>query len=403
MSGGGTDEPIEDREPIYLDHNATTPLDPRVLEAMVRVWRDCGANPASQHAAGRAARRLVEEAREGILSLLGGRTSGMSTDRLIFTSGGTEANNLALRNWGASHVAISSLEHPSIQAIVARLSLLPVSEFQNYQLERLPVLPNGKVDLTAIDLMARRASEEQRPALISVMLASNETGVLQPVREICQLVENRGMLVHTDAVQAVGKVPVNFRELGVHAMTVAPHKFHGPLGIGALVVRSRVQLQPQLVGGFQQESLRAGTESAALAVGFHQSLALAHEESTTRWARMRDLRDDFECVLRKNLPTIVIIGEDVPRLPHTSCISFPPLDRQALVMALDLAGVACSTGSACASGSSEPSPTLVAMGLPTAVVNSAIRFSLGAFTTAAEVHSAAERIIKTVNRLRPAR
>lgn len=403
MSGGGTDEPIDDHGPIYLDHNATTPLDPRVLEAMVRVWRDCGANPASQHAAGRAARRLVEEAREGILALLGGRTSGMSTDRLIFTSGGTEANNLALQNWGTSHLALSPLEHPSIQATAARLSQALLPEGVLFQLERLPVLPNGKVDLTVIDMIAQRTREYQRPALISVMLASNETGVLQPVREICQLVENRGMLVHTDAVQAVGKVPVNFRELGVHAMTVAPHKFHGPLGIGALVVRSRVQLQPQLLGGFQQESLRAGTECAALAVGFHQALAFAHEESNTRWTRMRELRDEFECLLRKELPMIVIIGEDVPRLPHTSCISFPPLDRQALVMALDLAGVACSTGSACASGSSEPSPTLVAMGLPPAVVGSAIRFSLGAFTTAAEVHSAAERIIKTVNRLQPAR
>lgn len=401
---------------IYLDNNSTTPLDPRVLEAMTKVWRDCGANPASQHTFGRAARKLIEEAREGILSLLGGRTTGMAADRLIFTSGGTEANHLALhglvqREYFPRLVALSALEHPSIRATAEQLKQRALRREQEREWHladrvceniQLPVLPTGVVDLTAIANL-RELPADRRPQLISVMLASNETGVLQPVQQVCELVAGADMLVHTDAVQAVGKMPVNFRELGVAAMTVAPHKFHGPIGIGALVLRHGVKIEPQMYGGFQQEGLRPGTENAALAVGFYQALAIAVEEGSIRWERMCLLRDQFVQLLRQQLPNCVVIGNEVPRTPHTVCISFPPLDRQALVMSLDLAGVACSTGSACASGSSEPSPTLVAMGLPAAVISSALRFSLGAFTTAAEVQLAAERIINTVKRLRQAR
>ncbi len=388
-------------EPIYLDHNATTPLDPRVLEAMTRVWRECGANPASQHAAGRRARRLVEEAREGLLNLLGAHTTGMAADRLIFTSGGTEANHLALHGLlnpaeKLRGLAISSLEHPSIQATAEQLRRGGLS------VHHLPVLPTGVIDLAAIAEILHRQSED-RPQLISLMLASNETGVLQPVAEAAQLAAGTNTLIHTDAVQAIGKVPVNFRELGVAAMTLAAHKFHGPIGIGGLLIRHDVQLQPQMFGGFQQASLRPGTENAALAVGFHAALDLWQQESSERLGNMRELRDQLQGHIRQELPNSVVIGGDVLRTPHTLCISFPPLDRQALVMALDLAGVACSTGSACASGSSEPSPTLVAMGLPESVVHSAIRFSLGVTTTRAEIHSAVSRIIKTVKQLQPAR
>lgn len=410
MSGG------EPRGPeIYLDHNATTPLDPRVLEAMTQVWRDCGANPASQHAPGRRARRLVEEAREGILALLGAQTSGMSADRLIFTSGGTEANHLALRGLVVPELfprllALADCEHPSARATAARLqqeaqwqeglrrAAASTATESLPEIVRLPLLPTGVVDLQAIAAL-RDLPEAQRPQLICLMLANNETGVLQPVREACELVQGSGMFVHTDAVQAVGKIRVNFRELGVSTLSVAPHKFHGPIGIGGLVVRHGVNLLPQLQGGFQQQGMRAGTENAALAVGFHRALAIALEEATQRWERMQSIRDEFVAIIQKNLPNSIVVGEDVPRTPNTACISFPPLDRQALVMALDLARVACSTGSACASGSSEPSPTLLAMGLPREVVESAVRFSLGAFTTAAEMTAAAERIIKTVKHL----
>ncbi len=387
--------------PIYLDNNSTTLLDPRVLEAMTRVWRDCGANPASQHAAGRTARRLVEESREGIIALLGGRISGMSADRLIFTSGGTEANHLALHGLlNAEHrnrgLAISALEHPSIRGTADFLRQNGIS------VHRLPMLGSGVMDIAAVQSLLQN-DESQRPQLISLMLASNETGVLQPVQDVCRLAAATRTLVHSDAVQAVGKIPVHFRELGVAAMTVAPHKFHGPIGIGGLLLRHDVQLQPQMFGGFQQGSLRPGTENAALAVGFWEALKLCHADSATRWKLMEKLRNELQTLLKENLATSVVIGDSVSRTPNTLCVSFPPLDRQALVMALDLAGVACSTGSACASGSSEPSPTLVAMGLPTEVIGSAIRFSLGALTTAAEIHSAAERIINTVKQLQRTR
>jgi cysteine desulfurase len=396
---------------IYLDNNATTPIDPRVVEAMTRAWRDCGANPASQHTPGRRARRMLEEAREGILELLGAKTGGMDADQLIFTSGGTEANNLAIlglpiaggqRASGGStsspaRIAVSALEHPSVTGAVNERS----------RRDRIEQFHTTRVLLTPPDthgiVCAAAATDLAHFGLFSIQLANNETGVIQPVAEIAALCHERGSLVHTDAVQAVGKIPVSFRELGVDAMTVAPHKFHGPLGIGALVLKHGVKLQPQLFGGFQQGGLRPGTENVALAVGFHEALNLAIRELPERSARMQRLRDQLEgTLLDQGRPEArpTIIGAAAPRLPNTSCVSFLGLDRQALVMALDLAGVACSTGSACASGSSEPSPALIAMGLPHDVIQGAIRFSLGAFTTAAEVAEAARRILNTVNHLR---
>jgi cysteine sulfinate desulfinase/cysteine desulfurase-like protein len=460
------------RDTIYLDHNSTTPIDPRVVDAMTRAWRDGGANPASQHGPGRRARRVLEEAREGIAELLGAKTGGMDADRVIFTSGGTEANNLALFGQYGGVPLVSAIEHPSVMEASRRFKAVATDpdlelmramakgesgaaeEFvSRHELnvnlvmqqitgdeqrakelssevfvialkERNRYYPNWLFHL--VNRVARAALGLNQPAYntfntlligrdgivrykgivfghwhpVSVQLANNETGVVQPVAEIAAMCRKRSMTLHTDAVQAVGKIPVHFRELGVDAMTVAPHKFHGPLGIGALVLRHGVKLQPQLFGGFQQEGLRPGTENVALAVGFHEALKIATTELPQRAARMQTLRDELEQTLRHELPDTVVIGQDAPRLPNTSCIAFPGLDRQALVMALDLAGVACSTGSACASGSSEPSPTLLAMGLPKTVIDGAIRLSLGAFTTAEEVAEAARRILKTVKHLR---
>jgi cysteine desulfurase len=377
--------------PIYLDHNSTTPIDPRVVEAMTRAWRDCGANPASQHAPGRAARRMLEEAREGIAELLGAKTGGMDADRVIFTSGGTEANNLALHGLLPQPTAdrpatllASAIEHPSISAAADGLARHRV------RVNRIPVDRHGQIS-TDGDFAAD---------LVSAMLANNETGVIQRIKTIADKAHAAGALVHTDAVQAVGKIYVGLRELGVDALTVAPHKFHGPLGIGALVLKHGVNLQPQLLGGFQQEGLRPGTENIALAVGFHVALEFAERECVEREEKMFSLRGALERGILTELPDAVIIGNGAPRLSNTSCIAFPGVDRQALVMALDMAGVACSTGSACASGSSEPSPTLVAMGLPKDAIGGAIRLSLGAFTTAAEVAEAARRILNAVKHLR---
>lgn len=375
---------------IYLDHNATTPLLPEVADALDAAHRAGYANPASQHAAGRRARRAVEEARERIGMLLGADVGSMHSDRVIFTSGGTEANNLALNGQrGASHLLISAIEHPSVRGPAERL------RSTGCDVETIPVDGNGVID--PADVAARLRPTTRR---VSVMLGNNETGVLQPVAEIAALCRARGVGVHTDAVQAVGKIPVHFRDLGVDAMTVAAHKFHGPLGIGCLIVRADALPEPQSAGGFQQGGLRPGTEPTALILGFAAALEAWHREGAARTARLAALRDEFELRLTAAVPQAVIQSRTADRLPHTSCIAFVGVDRQAMLLALDQAGVCCSTGSACASGSSEPSPTLIAMGRPTAELQSSLRFSMGVATTPAEIAEAVERIRRVDHELR---
>lgn len=412
---------------IYLDHNSTTPIAPEVAAAMDQCHRTGYLNPASQHGPGRAARRRLEEARVGTAEILGAKTTGMDADQVIFTSGGTEANNLALLGLCGhqrGRLIISGIEHPSIVG--------PAEELQRrgWELQRLRVSTDGVVDL---DHLRELLCDNEAGGVVSVMLGNNETGVLQPVRECRPRVLSRpgdekgvvatgrtsfakpprenipkppgtgGLLLHTDAVQVAGKLPIDFRALGVDAMTVSAHKFHGPRGIGALIVRHGVQLQPILHGGFQQAGLRPGTEDVALAVGMCTALRLWQDEADQRIERMTQLRDSLEQQLLAGDPSIVINGAAADRLPHTSNISFLGLDRQAMLMALDLAGVACSTGSACASGSSEPSPVLLAMRLEEGVISGALRLSLGATTTPAEIDEAARRILRVVNDLRRGR
>jgi cysteine desulfurase len=358
------------------------------------------ANPASQHAAGRRARRALEEARERIGRLLGADVSSIRPDRVIFTSGGTEANNLAVAGLGidlksqisnlkSQHILVSAIEHPSIFGPAERLRLA------GCDVERIPVDRRGRIEP---DDVAARLRPETR--LVSVMLGNNETGVVQPVAEIAALCRSRGVAVHTDAVQVVGKIPVSFRELGVDGLTLAPHKFHGPLGIGALIVRADAALEPFLAGGFQQGGLRPGTEPVALVLGFAAALEAWHHEASARTARLAALRDDFEARLAAVVPDAVFHGRTAPRLPQTSCVALLGVDRQAMLLALDQAGVCCSTGSACASGSSEPSPTLVAMGCPTGELQSSLRFSVGATTTPAEVAETVARIDRVYHDLR---
>lgn len=371
---------------IYLDHNATTPILPAVADAM----RDCQlrivGNAASQHAAGRAARRELEAVRERLLELVGAG----SDDRLIFTSGGTESNNLALRgigNAGRKRLVISSIEHPSIEAVATQLAL------SGHEMQRLPVDSAGRTQLEDVVIAGA--------GLMSVMLGNNETGVLQPVAEIAAECATHAVPLHSDATQVVGKLPVSFRDLGLAAMTFTAHKFHGPVGIGALVVRQGVELAPLLVGQAGYE--RPGTAAVALAVGMAAALEVWRDEWQERAVRMRTLRDELEGRITNDIPEAVVVGRDAPRLPHTANIAFVGFDRQQLHVALDLAGIACSTGSACASGSSEPSPVLLAMGLPEGQIQGSLRFSLGAGTTAAEIEEAAERISLTCKHLRRAK
>jgi cysteine desulfurase len=389
---------------IYLDHNATTPILPEVVDAMCACWNEPYFNPASQHQFGRHARRLLENARERIGELLGARVGGMDADQVIFTSGGTESNNLAMLGIAHGevggpfsdpsllhhdHIIISSLEHPSTAAVADEMSST------GWRVSRFGVDSHG---VARVDELAGLLSAEAR--LVAMTLGQNETGVLQPVAEAATLCARFGVPLHTDAAQVAGKLAVDFHALGATTMTVAAHKFHGPLGVGALLVRYGTRLRPRLFGGFQQGGLRPGTESVSLAVGMCRALELWHAEREDRAIRMRTLRDRFERLIKVGWPDTVVIGARAERLPHVSHIALVGLERQALFMALDQAGVACSTGSACASGSSEPSPILVAMGCRKAVVDSALRFSLGATTTVEEVDESARRILECCNDLR---
>jgi len=417
---------------IYLDHNATTPIHPEVVEAMARCWREGYANPASQHQPGQQARRVVEDAREEIAEIFGAKGSGPRADRLIFTSGGTEANNLAVlgiargNGWGGRETApqprrettpqphqetgqqprqeaapqpgkdgpgqviVSAVEHASVLEPAQHLME------QGWRVDTLGVTDQG---VARVDLLPGLLGPETR--LVSVMLGNHETGVLQPVAELARICNGAGVPMHSDAVQVAGKLPIRFRELGVAALSVAAHKFRGPLGIGALLVRDGMPLEPLHFGGQQQWALRPGTECVALVVGMVTALRLWHRDHETHLRVLAALRDRFEAGLRAGFPDLVVNSAGAGRLPQTSNVAFPRLDSQQLLLALDsVMGIACSVGSACSSGSSELSPTLLAMRLPKEVVASSLRFSLGGTTTEAEIDEAVRRIVRVVNELR---
>jgi cysteine desulfurase len=380
-------------DPIYLDYNATTPLLPEVLEAMCHCYETPLLNPASHHEFGRRARYVLGNSRERIAELLGASVSA-DTDRVIFTGSGTEANNLAIfgliggRDAPPGQIILSSIEHPSISAAGDYLAC------KGWQVDRLGVDSDGVVRFDQLQTLLTPATR-----LVAVMLGNNETGVLQPVAKIAVICQEKNVPLHTDAAQVIGKLPVNFRELGVSSMSLAAHKCHGPLGIGALLVRHGTPLVNDQYGGPQQAQLRPGTESVPLSVGLSRALEAWHAERETRAMHLAELRDRFEALITASWPATVILGQNAPRLPHTSNIALVGMDRQALLLALDQAGVACSTGSACASGSSEPSPVHLAMGCPEQIWRSALRFSLGVPTTRPDVEEAAHRVIATVTRL----
>jgi cysteine desulfurase len=378
---------------IYLDNNATTPILSEVADAMREAALRYGANPASQHRAGQAVRRVLEDARDRIAVLLGAKTIGMNPDRLVFTSGGTEANNLALFGMLADstpgHFITSAIEHPSLSGPADEL------ERRGWQVTRVAADENGVVK---VDEFAAAFRENTR--LVSIMAANNETGVLQPLNEISALCSARNVPLHTDAAQWIGKLPTHFHDWNLAALNCTAHKFHGPLGIGALLVRHDVALTPQLFGGHHQAGARPGTESVALAVGMQVAFECWQREADSRSERITALRDKFEAQITASIPTATVIGRHAPRLPNTANIGFVGVDRQPFFLALDMAGIACSTGSACASGSSEPSPVLLAMGLSRELVEGALRFSFGAQNTLKEAEEAARRIIKAYQHLR---
>ncbi len=388
---------------IYLDNNATTGIDPRVSAAMLAAFDARFVNPASQHADGRKARGAIEEATRRIAEALGCRQTGMTADRIIFTSGGTEANNLAIFGMLANRpgdLVVSSIEHPSVLGAAEKIAKSDPS--QKRSVRYLPVSKHGEIEL---DVWRKWIADHRDNigapiAMVSVMMANNETGVIQPIEEIVDDCRSLKILFHTDAVQVAGKVPVHFEQLGCDAMTITAHKLHGPVGIGALITKHDIKLQPQLFGGFQQLGERPGTESVPLTIGFSKALKLAKDEISFRAQQMQERRLRLESQLLESEFPPKILGGEALRLPHTISLSFPGIDRQPLQMALDREGIACSTGSACASGSGTPSHVLQAMQLSKEVIQGAIRLSLSFETTIEEVDEAARRIALVVKRLR---
>jgi cysteine desulfurase len=374
--------------PIYLDHNATTPLDPAVLESM-RPWFLTGGNAESQHTWGRLARQAWESAKEKVASIL-----GADPGEVIFTSGGTEANNLAIFGLAGAeqspgHVITSSIEHPAIVEPIARL------EAAGFIVESLPVSRDGIVDVSSAGSLFRPDTR-----FVTLMLANNETGAIQPVGSLASHAAEHGIAVHTDAVQAVGRIPVHFHDLGVTSLAASAHKYHGPVGVGLLLVRNGFKLGSRLFGGGQQQGRRPGTIPVPLVVGLAAALENWHNEAAARIKRWTHLRNRLEMGLTTALGPKRVVrngpARAAERLPQTVNLGFTGLDGGVLFMQLDLVGVAVSLGAACASGSARPSRTLLAMRVPDGRLRSSVRFSFGVTTTEAEIEEAIARVCQVV-------
>jgi cysteine desulfurase len=372
---------------INLDHNATTQPLPEVVETVARVMRGAWANPGSRHALGRRARQELESARETIAAIL-----GADPGEVVFVSGGTEATNLALLGFAAGRrgtVVLPPGEHPATEESVREL------ESQGWRRHTLPVDGEGLIPASAYDVVPWSDVK-----LATLLLAHNETGVIQDVAPLSKRCREHGIPLHVDAVQAVGKIDVDFHALGASTMAVGAHKFHGPRGIGALLIREGVRLTPTVYGGHQEQGRRAGTECVALAAGMATALRLWHEQRHERTRNIRRLRDRLQERLLAECEPASVNGSLEQRLPNTLNIAFAGCDGDALLVALDLEGIACSLGSTCASGSSEPAAILQAMQRPADMLSSSLRLSLGFESTADEIEQAADRIAATVARQR---
>jgi cysteine desulfurase len=377
------------KQRIYLDNSATTQVDERVLETMLPCYRENFGNASSVHIFGQEARASVEEARRAVAELL-----GADMREIVFTSGGTESDNSAL--WGifrsgyrpGNHIITTKIEHPAI------LTTCKALESAGAEVTIVSVDASGRVDPAAISEAIRKST-----ILISVMHANNETGVIQPIEEISRLAKQRGIAIHTDAVQSVGKIPVNVRDLDVDLLSLSGHKIHGPKGVGALYIRKGTKFAPFMTGGVHERKRRAGTENVPAIAGFGAAARLAAERLPEMQSRVSGLRDRLESLALSKIPRARINGQGL-RLPNISNLSFDGMEGEAAVIALDLEGVAVSTGSACSSGALEPSHVLMAMGLRPEVVQSSLRFSLCYFNTEEEVDQAIYVLENVAQRLR---
>ncbi|WP_328992326.1 cysteine desulfurase [Kribbella sp. NBC_01245] len=382
------------RRTVYLDHAATTPMLPAAIEAMTSLLGRTG-NPSSSHGSGRVGRRTVEEAREAIADALNARPS-----EVVFTSGGTESDNLALKGlWWARlaedpkrrRILLSGIEHHAVLDPAVWLA-----EHEGAELEWLSVDEFGRVRPEAVQ--AAIESDPGSVSFVTLMLANNEVGTLQPVEQVAAMAAAHGIPVHTDAVQAVGQVPVDFAGLGVDAMTVSAHKVGGPFGIGALVVRRETKLVPILHGGGQERDVRSGTLDAPAAAAFAIALehAVAHQQGEAD--RLRGLRDELIEGVLKAVPQALLSGDPVDRLPNNAHLSFSGCEGDSLLMLLDARGIECSTGSACNAGVAEPSHVLLAMGYDDQRARGSLRFTLGHTTEQADVDAVLEHIGPVVER-----
>ncbi len=373
---------------IYLDHNATTPVDQRVREAMLPFLGEKFGNPSSAHAAGRAARAALEQARGRVASLL-----GASDESVVFTSGGTESINTAIRGAlaaqpGKRHLVTSAVEHSATRNLCAQLGR------EGCEVTWLPVDAGGCIDLDAY----RRALRSDT-ALVTLVWANNETGVIFPMADMARLADERHIVFHTDAVQAAGKVPVDLSAVPAHLLSISAHKFHGPKGAGALFVRAGMGLPSLLLGGAQENGRRAGTENVPGIVGLGAAAELAQAAMASEMPRVAGLRDSFETGLRERFPTLRFHGDPSHRLPNTSNFALPGVPSADLLACLDRLGVACSVGSACASGSPHASHVLRAMGISDEEAESSLRFSFSRTNTKEEVAAALEALGAAAGRL----
>ncbi len=373
---------------IYLDNAATTRVAPEVFEAMTPFLRDEYGNPSSVYAlAGRAA-AAMQEARRAVADFI-----GAEIDEIIFTGGGSEADNLAIKGimskHEGGHMITSAIEHHAV------LHTCEALESRGYDLSAVGVDENGMVDPEEI-----RAAIREDTRIISIMHSNNEVGTLQPIAEISAIAREHDVLIHTDAVQSLGKVPLNVKELGVDLAAFSAHKLHGPKGVGVLYVRKGVRPQPLIHGGGQERRMRAGTENTAGIVGFGEAVKLAAQQGSEGIERMRSLRDRFIDGLMEAVPDVILSGHPEKRLPNLASFLFKYIEGEGILLSLDMHQIAASSGSACTSGSLDPSHVLLAMGYPHEVAHGSLRVSLSRYTTEEEIDTVLEKLPPIIGRLR---
>jgi cysteine desulfurase len=376
---------------VYLDHSATTPVRQEVVEAMLPYFTLEYGNASSVHGFGQRARHAIESAREKTAALL-----GAVPDEIVFTSGGTESDNLAIKGVVAvargRRLITSAIEHHAV------LNTCTALEKQGFTVVRLPVDRYGVVHPDSLRKAVQDAAGDV--ALVSIMMANNEVGTIEPIRELAAIAAEAKVPFHTDAVQAAGHIPVDVNDLGVDLLTIAAHKFYGPKGVGVLYVRSGTRIQPLQFGGHHEKNRRAGTENVPGIVGMARALELACGEMEAEAERLHELRDRLQDGLMERVPDNLLNGHPMERLPHLLNMSFENVEGESMLLSLDAVGVAASTGSACTSGTLEPSHVLTAMGIPPEIAHSSLRFSLGRVNTSEDIEYVLETLPPIIARLR---